>query len=83
LKFCSLTWDHVQVTVDDRLNYIELLSASQCDPENVQTPEGTSCIIQRVLLTLDCDLPVLKHFSKTSDPQLTPWDLSNRRSNLL
>jgi hypothetical protein len=58
LKFCSLTWDHVQVTVGDRLNYIELLSASQCDPENVQRPEGISCINQRVLLTPDCDLPV-------------------------
>jgi hypothetical protein len=62
----------MQVIVGERLNYVELLSAAQCDPEN---DRGSSLPA--------CDYPVLKHFSLARDPEPTPWDLSNRRSDPL
>jgi hypothetical protein len=44
VNFCSLTWDHMLVTVGERLNYMELLSAAQWEEENDKRPEGISCI---------------------------------------
>jgi hypothetical protein len=48
-----------------------------------QRLEGISCIKQRVLLRPTCSWTVLKHFSLASDPEPTPWDLSNTRSDPL
>jgi hypothetical protein len=48
-----------------------------------QRLESISCIKQRVLLRQACVSPVTKHFSLACDPEPTPWDLNNRRSDPL
>jgi hypothetical protein len=58
----SEPWHQVQVTVGERLNYIELLSAANCDSENGRDWKAFPVLCRGSSL----DQPVTHHFSSTS-----------------